>query len=158
MAAITSIVYSPAGAQPHPADAYQRTPLEKADLIEGRGILGDRKGGSPKRQLNIMLAETVDELSREGFKTGPGEMGEQIVIGWLDPALLTPGQTLQLGAAACVELVSLRTGCDRFEHIQGHAPEEAAGRLGVMARVVASGPIAAGDPVIALSAAAEPGD
>jgi len=41
----------------------------------------------------------------------------------------------------------VRHGCERFEAIQGRPREQAAGRLGVMARVVVGGPIRVGDPV-----------
>jgi MOSC domain-containing protein YiiM len=52
-----------------------------------------------------------------------------------------------VGAEAVIELVKPRTGCDRFEAIQGHPPSEAAGRMGVMARVLRSGSIQVGDEV-----------
>jgi MOSC domain-containing protein YiiM len=147
MAKIVSIAYSPLDAEPHPADAYQRVPMAQAVLVVGQGIQGDRKGRSPKRQLNIMRAEVLEAMQAEGYKTAPGQMGEQLVIGGLAPDALKPGARLLVGASAQVEVLSLRTGCERFEHIQGHSPEEAAGRLGMMARVVAGGPITVGDPV-----------
>jgi MOSC domain-containing protein YiiM len=74
-------------------------------------------------------------------------MGEQIVIRGLDVARLAEGDRLQIGEHACVEIVSHRTGCTHFEHIQGKSRQLAAGRLGVMARVVAGGAIRAGDTV-----------
>jgi hypothetical protein len=60
---------------------------------------------------------------------------------------------LQLGESACVEVVEPRTECGRFEQHQGKLRQEAAGRLGVMARVLASGPIRVGDPARLLVAA-----
>ena len=155
MAQIVSIVYSPEDAEPEPADYYQRVPMVQASLVKGHGIQGDRKGSSPKRGLNIMLAEVLEELSREGLKTGPGQMGEQLVIAGLSVDDLVVGQRLQIGEAACVEVVSLRTGCERFEHIQATKPASVAGRLGAMARVVESGPIAVGDAVRIVAEVAE---
>jgi MOSC domain-containing protein YiiM len=147
MSTIVSIVYSPTHLPAEPEDYYQRVPAAEAELKVGKGIVGDRKGGSPKRQLNIMAAEELAALAALGFQTGPGQMGEQIVLSGIDLAGLEPGARVQLGETACIEVVSHRTGCDRFEHIQGHARGEAAGRLGVMAKVVAAGPIAVGDAV-----------
>jgi MOSC domain-containing protein YiiM len=152
MPAIVSITYSPTHLPAEPEDHYQRVPLAQADLVVGHGIQGDRKGSSPTRQLNIMSAEELAPLAAAGFKLGPGQMGEQIVVSGLELAALEPGAQFQLGPAAVVEVVSHRTGCERFEHIQGHPPTEAAGRLGVMAKVVTAGPIAVGDPVRLLSA------
>ena len=147
MSEIRSIVYSPRNLPAEPHDHYQRVPVAEADLLVGRGLRGDRKGGSPKRQLNLMSAEALDALAQQGFQTGPGQMGEQIVLAGLDFAALAPGTRLQLGSAATIEFIKDRTGCERFEHIQGHSPSEAAGRMGVMARVVTRGHIAVGDPV-----------
>ena len=147
MSEIRSIVYSPRNLPAEPDDHYQRVPVAEAELLVGRGLRGDRKGGSPKRQLNLMSAETLAALAQAGFQTGPGLMGEQIVISGLDVNALEPGARVQLGETACIEVVSHRTGCERFEHIQGHSPSEAAGRMGVMARVVTRGHIAVGDPV-----------
>ena len=92
------------------------------------------------------------QLAAAGFKLAPGQMGEQIVVSGLDLAALQPGAQFQLGATAVVEVHDHRSGCERFEHIQGHSPKEAAGRLGVMAKVVIAGPIAVGDPVRLLTA------
>jgi MOSC domain-containing protein YiiM len=147
MSEIVSIVYKPKSVAADPHDHYARVPLESATLVVGRGIKGDRKGGHPKRQLNIMSFETLRALGEEGFHTEPGKMGEQIVIRGLDVGTLTEGDWLQLGDQACVEVIVHRTGCDRFERIQGKSPQLAAGRLGVIAKVVTGGNIRVGDSV-----------
>jgi MOSC domain-containing protein YiiM len=144
---IVSIVYTPAGVERKPADRYERVPLERAKLIADRGIDGDVKGAGGSRQLNIMLAETLAELAAEGRKIGPGEMGEQLVIAGLEPAMLLEGKRLRLGATAVIEIGIPRTGCPRFEHIQGTTKQSVAGRLGVLARVIVGGEIAVGDEV-----------
>jgi MOSC domain-containing protein YiiM len=116
-------------------------------LLAGHGIEGDRKGKWGERQINIMSAETLKVLESEGFRTAPGEMGEQIVVAGIDLNTLPAGARIQLGPAAIIEVTMPRTGCDRFEHIQGKPKHLVRGRLGAMARVVTGGPIAVGDPV-----------
>jgi len=147
MIRVTSIVYKPEGSLPDPEDRYLRTPLESASLVAGCGIDGDRKGGNPKRNLNIMSYETLEALREEGFNTSPGQMGEQIVIQGLDLSKLEAGDRLTIGDAAIVEILSHRTGCQRFEHIQGKTAQQAAGRMGIMAKVITGGNIAVGDSV-----------
>ena len=147
---IASIVYSPKIDYQEPADAYLRVPVSMADLVAGHGIDGDRKGSQPDRGLNVMSAEILAELAKEGFQTGPGQMGEQIVIAGLDFASLTEGARLQLGPVAAIEFVKNRTGCERFEHIQGRPRASVRDRVGFMARVVAGGLIRVGDPVSVL--------
>ena len=153
MAHITSIVYSPKIDYQEPADEYLRVLVSIADLVAGHGIDGDRKGSQPDRGLNVMSAEILAGLASEGFQTGPGQMGEQIVISGLDFGALSEGTRLQLGSAAAIEFIKNRTGCDRFEHIQGGARATVADRVGFMARVVASGRIRVGDPVSGLELA-----
>src|SRR5512143_1102423 len=139
-ATIATIVYKPDGLGEDPRDRYLRVAMHEATLVAGGGILGDLKG-TPNRPLNVMSAETLDALRTEGFKTGPGQMGEQIAIRGLDVAALAPDERLQIGPAAVIQVIKLRTGCDRFETIQGHSPDSVHGRLGILARVVAGGPI-----------------
>jgi len=147
MISVVSIVYKPESIAPEPERHYLRVPLNSAKLVAGYGIEGDHKGGNPKRNLNIMSFETLEELHKVGFKIQPGEMGEQLIIKGLDVGELKAGDQFQVGEQACIEVVSQRTGCDHFERIQGKSPQLAAGRMGVMAKVVTGGVIAVGDLV-----------
>jgi MOSC domain-containing protein YiiM len=150
MAHVVSIVYRPKGAG-RPQGRYARVPAERVRVAEFWGIEGDVKGSAAKRQLNVMHAEVLAELGAEGFKVAPGELGEQIVVAGVEPAALVPGARLRLGAAV-VEVAEPRTGCARFETIQGRARELVRGRLGVIARVVSGGEVAVGDAVEVLAA------
>lgn len=152
MAHVVSIVYTPRDTtERKPMDHFARVPVERTELVEQFGIANDAKGNTTSRQLNVMRAETLAELATEGFKTGPGEMGEQIVVAGLDPAALAEGTRLQIGGAI-IEIGILRTGCGRFEMIQGKERSLAKGRLGVLATVVSGGALAVGDAVSVLPA------
>ena len=147
---IASIVYTPRGVERKPQIHFARVPLERAMLLEGRGIEGDLKGAGGTRQLNVMRAETLVELNDEGRHAKPGEMGEQLVIAGLDPVNLAEGTQVRLGESAVIEIGIPRTGCVRFEHIQGTSRKTVEGRLVVLAQVIASGEIAVGDRVVVL--------
>jgi len=142
---IVSIVHTPAGIDPRPPDHYARVPLDEATLAASRGIVTDRKGSRQQRQLNVMALETLEQLRAEGYRTAPGEMGEQLVVAGIDVDRLTNGTRLQLGDEVVIEVDKPRTGCDRLERIQGCTPPMVAGRLGVMARVLIGGTIRVGD-------------
>lgn len=150
MATLVSIAYKPQDATPT-GNAYTRIPIPQAQLIAGYGIEGDQKGGSSSRHINIMTSEVMDALGGEGFLVEPGLLGEQLIISGVDVNALPVGSRLQIGAEACIELTEPRTGCAKFERYQEKPPKEAAGRLGMMARVVASGAIAVGDSVVVLA-------
>lgn len=143
---VVSIVYTPKGILRRPQDHYTRVPVASVQLIEFRGIDGDMKGGTGKRQINVMNTEILEQLQAEGFRTEPGQLGEQIVIAGIPPGALTPGVRLRLGGAA-IEVTIPRTGCERFETIQGRPRSSVEGRLGVLARVVSGGEVSVGDTV-----------
>jgi MOSC domain-containing protein YiiM len=147
MGKLVSIVHTPEGIDPRPPDHYARVPMEVATLQAGRGIVTDRKGSRAERQLNVMALETLERLRAEGYRTGPGQMGEQLVISGIAIDRLAAGTRLQLGGEVVIEVIKARTGCDRLRHIQGCSPAQMAGRLGVMALVVSGGIIRVGDAV-----------
>lgn len=144
---IAHLLYQPAPSEDKEPYGYVRVPRETVTLIAKHGIEGDCKAGkNPKRNLNIMASETVAQLAAEGFKTQPGEMGEQIQLSGIDVNNLKRGDRLQIGSAV-VEITMLRTGCSWFEKIQTFSPSVVKGRLGQMASVIEGGEIRVGDPV-----------
>jgi MOSC domain-containing protein YiiM len=66
---------------------------------------------------------------------------------------LPPGTRLQLGDAAVLEIVKGRSGCTRLEAAQGKSIT-GLGPIGMLARVITSGPIRVGDPVRVLEVVA----
>ena len=156
MAAIYSIVYQPLNRQyDDPMGEYIRVPVESAELRANHGIAGDKKAGhNPVRQLNLISQEWLEVQRAKGYKTAPGQFGEQIIISGLAVETLEPGMRLQLGKEACIEVTKQRTGCNRFEAAQGKSVE-GLGALGVMARVISSGTISVGDPVTVLEKSIE---
>src|SRR5262245_24352662 len=147
MPSIVSIVYKPADIESKPPEHFARVATETAELVADKGIAGDRKGGVVDRHLNIMARDSLDSLEADGCKTGPGEMGEQIVVAGLEIDRLAPGMRLRLGNEAVIEVVKPRTGCARLEHIQKISIKATANRLGVMCRVERGGTIRVGDEV-----------
>jgi MOSC domain-containing protein YiiM len=147
-------MYKPADLPPKPPKHYTREPLAECRLIAGHGIEGDCKAGRADRHINLMSTDTLARLAEAGFHSGPGQMGEQIIVSGVEVEALRPGDRLYLGDDACLEVVKPRTGCQRFLEIQGQPVPAASGGLGVMMRVLSSGTIHVGD-AIRLQAAAK---
>jgi MOSC domain-containing protein YiiM len=147
MAHVVSIAYTPPQIERRPTDRYARARLQRATLVANRGIQGDVKAKPGKRQLNVMLAETVAVLQAEGLRTAPGELGEQLVVAGLNERALEPGSRLRIGRTAVIELGEPRTPCGRFAHIQSVSVASAVGRIGFMARVLEGGEIEVGSTV-----------
>ena len=149
-----------------------RKPLEPAiTLLAGLGVEGDahmgvtvkhqsrvaRDPAQPNlRQVHLIHAELHDELEAAGFVVGPGEMGENITTRGLDLLALPAGARLRLGAEAVVEVTGLRNPCAQLDRIQpglmGATLERATDgslirKAGVMAIVIAGGPVRSGDAI-----------
>ena len=149
MPSIFSIVYHPPDQEYQDRDGdYIRHPLQRANLIAEHGIEGDQKAGhNPDRHLNLISLEWLASVQPKGYKTAPGQFGEQIIVEGLAVEQLEPGDRLQLGSDALIEVTKLRNGCDRLEAAQGKS-REGLGPLGAMARVITGGAIHVGDPVV----------
>src|SRR5215471_16205957 len=142
-------------------------------LIAGLGVEGDAHMGekvkhryhaaknpdAPNlRQVHLMQEELFDELRAGGFDIGPGAIGENVTTRGIDLLALPMGARLRLGPEAVVEITGLRNPCRQIDAFQrglaaavlGRDPD---GRLirkaGVMAIVIASGDVKAGDVITA---------
>lgn len=151
MPSIYSIVYQPQDQNyVERQDAFIRVPTQQAQLIAGYGIEGDRKGGhDPLRQLNLISQEWLLTQQPKGYKTQPGQFGEQIILAGLAVESLEPGARLQLGNEAQIEIAKLRMPCERLEAAQGQSIEDL-GPVGMLAKVIVGGQIRVGDQVTIL--------
>lgn len=138
---LASIVYSP---QP---GSYNRKSLHEALLIADFGIAGDRKGGHPRRNLNIMDQEMLDVLSSEGYPTGPGILGENLIFIGADISTQPRGCQFRIGHDVVIEVVRLREPCYKLTALDVRMPDAVIDRVGVMARIVQGGVVHLGDPV-----------
>lgn len=138
---LTSIVFTP-----HPG-SFNRKPLAEAILVANYGIEGDRKGGHPKRNLNIMDTEMLAVLAGEGYPVGPGALGENLILQGVDVGALPAGSRLRIGDSALVEVGRLREPCYKLTALDARMPDAVIGRVGVMARVLHGGAIRVGDVV-----------
>lgn len=148
---IHSLVYQPAKSEYKAPYRFNRILADELTLIANHGIEGDWKAGrNPKRQLNLMSFEMQETLRAEGFKTNPGELGEQITLSGIDVDQLERGTRLQLGDSAIIEIHASRTPCEWFGLIQGKDHNLVENRVGKMASVIVGGKIRVGDPVLIL--------
>ena len=145
---VVSIAYTPAGPGRRPADHFHRVAVDRAELVAGRGIAGDAKARRGGRQLNVLPADAAGDLRAAGFRAGPGELGEQLVVAGLPAGAAVVGARQRVGGSAVVELASVRVPCGRFARVQGRPKDAAVGRLGFMARVLTGDVVAVGAPVV----------
>lgn len=139
-------------------------------LVEGLGVQGDAHAGATVkhrsrvardltqpnlRQVHLLHAELFDELMAAGFAVWPGDLGENITTRGIELLALSEGTRLHAGSAV-LEITGLRNPCSQIDRFQqglmaAVLDRDAQGALvrkaGVMAIVVAGGPVAPGDPI-----------
>ncbi|RZL53836.1 MAG: MOSC domain-containing protein [Variovorax sp.] len=140
-------------------------------LLAGIGVEGDAHAGATVkhrsrvardpsapnlRQVHLLHAELFDELMSADFAVWPGDMGENITTRGIDLLGLPTGTRLHVGDGAVVELTGLRNPCSQIDRFQkgllaATLDRDGDGGLvrkaGVMAVVLQSGDVRAGDPI-----------
>jgi MOSC domain-containing protein YiiM len=135
---------------------FIREPVPGAMLVADFGLEGDQKARrNSNRQVNLLAREWLDRLAPLGFRTAPGQFGEQMIVAGIPFDAVQPGDRFRLGATAVIEITMPRHGCTRLEAAQGRPTQPECGHIGLLARVVTGGPIQAGDPIERIAAAAD---
>ena len=140
-------------------------------LLESLGVDGDAHAGvtvkhrsrvardptTPNlRQVHLIHAELHEELAAQGFRVGPGDMGENVTTRDIDLLSLPQGARLHLGGSAIVEVTGLRNPCGQLNQLGEGMMNACLGRdengelickAGVMSIVIASGDVHAGDAI-----------
>jgi MOSC domain-containing protein YiiM len=160
-----------------PAHTLTKFPEPAVELAVNHGVVGDVHAGPTVRhrsrnpalpnlrQVHLVPAEWLDELSAAGFPVGPGTIGENVTTRGLDLLGLPTGARLRLGGSAVVELTGLRNPCFQLDGIKPGLKAACLGRdadgalvrkAGVMAVVTAGGTVRPGDPIRVERPAGEP--
>jgi len=151
--------------------SFSKTPQDHIDLVAGLGVEGDAHCGATVkhrsrvkadpsqpnlRQVHLLHAELLDELTSRGFAVEPGSIGENITTRGVDLLGLSTGARLHIGDTAIVEVTGLRNPCSQLDDFQpgltaAVLDRDVDGNLirkaGIMGIVIEGGVICAGDPI-----------
>ena len=117
-------------------------PHERAQAVADHGLDGcahARPGG--KRQVLFGSKEHLDAVGVE-----PGRIRENFTVDGTDVHSWPVGQRLRVGEAV-FEVTMVCDPCERMDAIRPGLRDELEDRRGMLARVVAGGEVAVGDPV-----------
>ena len=118
-------------------------PAPALRLVEGLGIEGDHHARpASSRQVLLMAEENCD-----AFGLAPGEVRENIVTRGIDLQALPAGTRLEIGSAA-LEITKDCEPCSFIDSLRPGLRTKMVGRRGMLARVIRSGQIHAGDPIL----------
>ncbi len=148
-----------------------KDPQQSIRLVKGLGVEGDvhygptvrhqsrmiTQAGQPNlRQVHLIAAEQIADLTARGFNVTPGIMGENVTTAGLDLHGLAPGARLTLGNEAEIEVTGLRNPCKQLDGLipglmaavlDRSIEGELIRRGGIMAVVLRAGPVRPGDGI-----------
>jgi len=118
----------------------QKTPVARALLREGHGIVGDAHAGDWHRQVSLLAEEDIDTLRGKGIEIGFGDFAENITTRGIDLGSLPVGSRLRIGPAL-LEVTQIGKECHAGCAIRRIAGDCVMPRKGVFARVIVGGEI-----------------
>ena len=129
----------------------RKTPVQHAELVAAHGLRGDAHAGPWHRQVSLLDAGDIAAMRAKGLPDlKPGDFAENLIVSGLDLSAMGLGSRLRIGASAELAITQLGKVCHHHCAIYHQTGDCIMPRRGLFARVVADGPIAAGDPVVSL--------
>jgi MOSC domain-containing protein YiiM len=165
---MTGVVMALSRSQTH---TFNKASVNQITLLAGLGVKGDAHMGETVkhrsrvkvdptqpnlRQVYLLHAELLDELTAAGFVVSAGNIGENVTTRGLDLLSLPRGTILHLGETAQVEVTGLRNPCRQLNTFQPGLLEavldtDADGHLvrkaGIMGIVLTGGDVKLNDPI-----------
>ena len=120
------------------------TPHERVTAIADHGFEGCAHANPPKREVLFVSAAHLEAL-----ELAPGTTRENVTVAGDDVEQWAIGQRVQVGGAT-FEVTMVCDPCERMEAIRPGLRAKLEGRRGMLARVLAGGPVAVGDEITLL--------
>ena len=118
----------------------QKTPVDRALLREGHGIVGDAHAGDWHRQVSLLADEDIECMRGRGAALPFGAFAENITTRGIDLASLPVGALLRVGPAL-LEITQIGKECHQECAIYRAVGDCVMPRRGVFARVLRGGEI-----------------
>ncbi|WP_405467708.1 MOSC domain-containing protein [Streptomyces canus] len=155
----------------NPEYSFTKPNRDSIMLLAGLGVEGDVHAGvtvkhrsrvaqdptQPNlRQVHLIHEELFAEVSAEGFKVAPGDLGENITTRDIDLLGLPVGTLLRIGDHAVLEVTGLRNPCLQIDNFQDGLLKQVVGRdeagnvvrrAGIMSIVKQGGAVRPGDTI-----------
>ncbi len=123
----------------------KKTPVDSARFVQNHGIEGDAHAGNWHRQVSLLNMEDVESIKQDKLPNlADGDFAENIILSGLPLATLGLGSVIQLGNEAQLSITQLGKVCHTPCNIYHQTGDCIMPRLGLFARVTASGNASAG--------------
>jgi len=119
-------------------------------LVKEHGLEGDVHAGNWHRQVSLLSMSSINKIKEQGLEIENGDFAENLTVDGLDVWTLPVGTRLTVGQEALLEVTQIGKECHARCAIFYRAGDCVMPREGIFARVLESGPVAAGDELVVL--------
>jgi MOSC domain-containing protein YiiM len=120
-----------------------KRPLAAGVLRRGHGLEGDAHAGPWHRQVSLLDADDIAEMTRLGLDLEPGDFGENLVVAGVDLAGLGVGSVVAVGGAV-LRVTQIGKECHDRCAIYEAAGDCIMPRKGLFAEVIRGGRVEPG--------------
>jgi MOSC domain-containing protein YiiM len=128
------------------AKGEKKTPVERVELRENHGIVGDAHAGDWHRQVSLLAQESIAKMQAMGLKVTAGDFAENITTTGIDLVSLPIGTRLAVGDTL-LEVTQIGKECHTRCAIYYQAGDCVMPKEGIFARVLKGGNISPGDSI-----------
>lgn len=124
-----------------------KTPVERAEVRVGHGLVGDAHAGDWHRQVSLLSVEEIEQALGGSIAEQAGRFAENLAVRRLPPAAYRVGTRLRVGAAVRLEITQIGKQCHTGCEIKKLTGDCIMPRRGLFAKVLVGGVVAPGDAV-----------
>ena len=119
--------------------------VERIELKEDFGIIGDAHAGPGHRQVSMLAEESIEKMRSKGLKVKAGDFAENITTSGIDLLNLRVSDKLKIGPDAMLEITQFGKECRTRCNIYYQMGDCVMPKEGVFTRVLKGGVIKSGD-------------
>ena len=123
----------------------RKQPQNEVILRENWGIEGDAHADLWHRQVSLLADESIDKMRAKGLNVSEGSFAENLTTRGIDLLGLPLGARVSVGDQVILEITQHGKICHERCAIYHQAGDCVMPREGIFARVIAGGPVRAGD-------------
>jgi len=128
------------------AKGEKKTPVERVELKENHGIVGDAHAGEWHRQVSLLARESIAKMQAMGLSVDAGDFAENITTVGIDLVGLPIGTRLSVGETV-LEVTQIGKECHTRCAIYYQAGDCVMPKEGIFARVIRGGTVAPNDTI-----------